>query len=55
LRTRDHLGFELAVDGGVNPDTARDILGTGANVLVAGSAVFGTDDVGKAIRGLLNL
>jgi ribulose-phosphate 3-epimerase len=55
LRIRDHLGFELAVDGGVNPDTARDILNTGANVLVAGSAVFGRGDVGKAIRDLLGL
>ncbi|MFO1235897.1 MAG: ribulose-phosphate 3-epimerase [Alphaproteobacteria bacterium] len=32
--------IELEVDGGVNPDTARQCVAAGANVLVAGSAVF---------------
>ena len=31
----------LEVDGGVNPDTARQCVEAGADVLVAGSAVFG--------------
>jgi ribulose-phosphate 3-epimerase len=30
----------LEVDGGINPQTARDVLAAGANMLVAGSAVF---------------
>ena len=30
----------LQVDGGINPATARDVINAGANVLVAGSAVF---------------
>ena len=30
----------LEVDGGVNPETARDVIAAGATVLVAGSAVF---------------
>ena len=32
--------IDLEVDGGVNPQTARQVIGAGANVLVAGSAVF---------------
>lgn len=32
--------IELEVDGGVNPDTARQCIAAGATVLVAGSAVF---------------
>ncbi|MCC6917639.1 MAG: ribulose-phosphate 3-epimerase [Alphaproteobacteria bacterium] len=32
--------IELEVDGGVNPETARQCIGAGATVLVAGSAVF---------------
>ena len=32
--------IDLEVDGGVNPQTARQAIGAGANVLVAGSAVF---------------
>lgn len=33
----------LEVDGGVNSDTARDVIAAGADVLVAGSAVFRGD------------
>ena len=37
-------GIELEVDGGVNVETIRAVVQAGANVLVAGSAVFtGTD------------
>lgn len=32
--------IDLEVDGGINPQTARDVIAAGANVLVAGSAVF---------------
>jgi len=31
----------LEVDGGINPETAREVVEAGADVLVAGSAVFG--------------
>lgn len=48
--------IDLQVDGGVNPQTARDVIAAGANVLVAGSAVFkdGPEGYAKnisAIRG----
>ena len=32
--------IDLEVDGGVNPDTAKKVIAAGANVLVAGTAVF---------------
>ena len=50
VRVDQGLHFDIAVDGGVNFDTAKSILETGANVLIAGTAVFGMDDVGEAIR-----
>lgn len=34
------LNMDLEVDGGINDDTIRSVLEAGANVLVAGSAVF---------------
>lgn len=43
---------DLEVDGGVKPGTARQVVEAGADVLVAGSAVFGTDDYAAAIRAL---
>ena len=42
-RIREMIGdrpIDLQVDGGVNPQTAADVAKAGANVLVAGSAVF---------------
>ncbi|HCX14259.1 MAG TPA: ribulose-phosphate 3-epimerase [Rhodospirillaceae bacterium] len=36
--------IELEVDGGINPETAGPCASAGANVLVAGSAIFGTGD-----------
>ena len=34
------LSFEIAVDGGIGPETARDVIKAGADVLIAGTAVF---------------
>jgi ribulose-phosphate 3-epimerase len=39
--TRRGLKTDVEVDGGVAPDTVARVVGAGANVLVAGSAVFG--------------
>ena len=43
---------DLEVDGGVDAHTAPIVLEAGANVLVAGSAVFGHEDYGAVIRSL---
>ena len=37
------LNVDIEVDGGVNLSNAKEILDAGANVLVAGSAVFNGD------------
>lgn len=37
--------IELEVDGGINMETARQVIAAGANVLVAGSAIFGGEGV----------
>ena len=43
---------ELEVDGGIAPKTAPRVVEAGANVLVAGSAVYGADDIPAAIAAL---
>ncbi len=43
---------ELEVDGGVSPKTAPLVREAGANVLVAGSAVYGAEDPAAAIAAL---
>jgi ribulose-phosphate 3-epimerase len=55
LRKRiDALGLstEIEVDGGVKPENAASIADAGADILVAGSAVFGTKDYAAAIKGI---
>jgi len=42
--------IELEVDGGVNAETAPAVIAAGANVLVAGSAVFQGDDYVETIN-----
>ena len=46
------LACELEVDGGVDAETAPLCIQAGANVLVAGSAVFGKPDRAAAIRAI---
>jgi ribulose-phosphate 3-epimerase len=46
------LAIDLEVDGGVKPGIARQVVEAGADVLVAGSAVFGHPDYAAAIRAL---
>ena len=45
-------GCDLEVDGGITPETAPLALEAGANVLVAGSAVFGKPDRKAAVAAL---
>ncbi len=44
--------IELEVDGGINAETAKAVIAAGANVLVAGTAVFGTSDYAGNIKKL---
>ena len=45
----------IEIDGGVTNKNAKQLIDAGADVLVAGSYVFGADDPIKTIEGLKNL
>jgi ribulose-phosphate 3-epimerase len=47
-----HLQLFLEVDGGINADTIEQAAEAGADVFVAGSAVYGADDPARAIAAL---
>ena len=54
-RIREMIGdrpIELEVDGGVNTETIKSVVDAGADVLVAGSAVFKGDDYAATIGAL---
>jgi ribulose-phosphate 3-epimerase len=50
---QDRLSFDIEVDGGINAQTAERVVRAGANVLVAGSAIFvPSGSVSDAVRRL---
>jgi len=53
IRERN-LMIPIEVDGGIDPVTAPAVVRAGAEILVAGSAVFNHKDRGEAIRNLRN-
>ena len=44
--------FDIEVDGGISPETIGRVAGAGANVFVAGSAVYGSSDYTETINQL---
>lgn len=52
---REKMGdeFKIQVDGGINEDTIDEALKNGANVIVAGTAVF-NDDIEGSVKRLMN-
>lgn len=55
LRQKQGYSYLIEVDGGVNDKTAADCLVAGADILVAGSYVFGHSDPAQAIQTLKDL
>lgn len=49
---QEQLNLDIEVDGGISAGTIRDILDAGANVFVAGSAVF-KNDIRRNVKELL--
>ena len=52
LRKSDRDDVILSVDGGINPTTAKKSIAAGANMLVAGSYIFGHNNYRDAIISL---
>ena len=46
-------GVHIQVDGGVGPDNVSELREAGANLLVAGTSVFGQEDLPAAYRRLV--
>lgn len=53
LRERSKAAFEIEVDGGINLDNAAAVARAGADVLVAGSAIFDKGECAKNTREFL--
>ncbi len=49
------LSYDIEVDGGITLDNVRTVLDAGANVIVAGSAVFGKESVAEAAKAFMEI
>jgi ribulose-phosphate 3-epimerase len=52
IRERYNYSFRIAVDGGIGPDNAMDVVRAGAEILVAGTSIFHTPDPAEAVRAM---
>ena len=50
IRADKGYDFMIEVDGGVDLENAREIVDAGCDILVAGSQVFGADDIAKRVK-----
>jgi len=55
IRSQRGLNYRIEVDGGVALDTIADVVRAGAEILVAGNAVFGNGDPRKNVEALLRV
>lgn len=55
LREKRNLNFLIEVDGGITLENAKALADSGADILVAGSAVFGADNVSERIKQFKSL
>jgi ribulose-phosphate 3-epimerase len=49
------LSVEIEIDGGISEKTIGDVAEAGANIFVAGSAIYGSSDYKQTIKSLRNL
>jgi len=52
FREKQGLGFAIEIDGGITPETARRARDAGADILVAGTAIFRTPDYAASIAAI---
>ena len=55
IKKKNRYGFLVEVDGGINSETVPKVVTAGAEVLVAGNAVFAQEDPEKACRQLIDI
>lgn len=55
IREDRGLDFAIEIDGGVNLDNVKKVCEAGADIIVAGSAVFGADDIRQRTEDFMSI
>ena len=52
IRSKNDYKYKIAIDGGVSLNNIAEVVQAGTDIFVAGSAVFGAEDIAKAVKSL---
>jgi len=55
IREYNNLKFEIEIDGGVTLENLKEVVAAGVDIVVAGSAVFGAENVEERTKAFVNL
>jgi ribulose-phosphate 3-epimerase len=55
IREEQKLKFEIEIDGGISAENIKKIADAGCDIFVAGSSIFGQDNISAATTELKNL
>ncbi len=55
IKEERNYHFEIEIDGGISQKNVREVVDAGVEIVVAGSAVFGIEDVSLATKSFINL
>ncbi len=47
---KENVNIDIQVDGGITPENVNKVVSAGANIIVAGSAIFSSDDIKHTVR-----
>ena len=50
LIDKQNLNIDIQVDGGIKPDNIKKVVEAGANIIVAGSAIFNSSDIDSTVK-----
>ncbi len=52
---KNNLTVDIEMDGGIDLTNVEEVIESGANIIVAGSSVFGTESIGSAVKEFLRI
>ncbi|KAI4452937.1 mitogen-activated protein kinase kinase kinase 20-related [Holotrichia oblita] len=52
---KNDLRFDIEMDGGISLENVEDVIKSGVNVIVAGSSVFGANNINQTVKEFLNI
>ena len=55
IKMDNDMKFEIEIDGGVTLDNVKEVTDAGVELIVAGSSVFGADDINKRVGEFIDI